>query len=242
MKIKLAYIEEPPFGWTESSQLATGADVELAATVLTAIGVTQIEYHLTTFSELLLGVQAGRWDMNVPLFVTRARSLQVTFSRPVWAIGDGFLVRAGNSKSLDSYESLNEQPDARLGIIIGQVQLESALASGVPMDQVVLFKTQLEAVAALRLGSIDAYASTAVGNRVLSARLGGGEFEAVAHAPALVGAPKLPVGAYSFNKSNVLLVSAFNSELQRYLGSSDHRTSMARYGLTATELDPVLTI
>jgi polar amino acid transport system substrate-binding protein len=242
MKVKLAYIEEPPFGWTEPSQIATGADVELAATVLYAVGVTQIKYHLTTFNELLPGVQAGRWDMNVPLFVTRARSAQVTFSRPVWAISDGFLVRAGNPKSLNSYESFKEQPDACLGIIIGQVQLESALASGVHMDRVVLFRTQPEAVDALRLGHIDAYASTAVGNRVLSARLGGVEFEAVAHALAPVGALKLPVGAYSFNKSNVHLASAFNVGLQKYLGSSDHRTRMARYGLTAADLDPVLAI
>lgn len=79
-------LQEPPFGWTESNQAAMGADVELAEVVVRAIGATQIEHHLTTFSELLPGVQAGRWDMNVPLFVTPERANQVAFSLPVWAI------------------------------------------------------------------------------------------------------------------------------------------------------------
>jgi polar amino acid transport system substrate-binding protein len=89
MKVTIAYIEEPPFGWTEQGGTATGADVELAEAVLREIGVTRIKHRLTTFSELLPGVEAGRWDMNVPLFVTPERAARVAFSVPVWAIGDG---------------------------------------------------------------------------------------------------------------------------------------------------------
>lgn len=88
MKVTIAYIDEPPFGWTKTDGLATGADIDLADEVLRAIGVTRIEHRLTTFSELLPGVEAGRWDMNVPLFVTPERSQMVAFSMPVWAIGD----------------------------------------------------------------------------------------------------------------------------------------------------------
>lgn len=119
--------------------LATGSDVDLADAVLRAIGVTRIEHHLTTFSELLPGVQAGRWDMNVPLFVTPERASLVAFSVPVWAIGDGFLVRAGNPKALDSYASLVKQRAARLGIIAGQVQHDSAKAAGVGEHQISVF-------------------------------------------------------------------------------------------------------
>ncbi|MFZ6679327.1 hypothetical protein [Undibacterium sp. Tian12W] len=35
-----------------------------------AIGVTDIEYELKPFAELIPGLQAGLWEMNVPLFVT----------------------------------------------------------------------------------------------------------------------------------------------------------------------------
>jgi polar amino acid transport system substrate-binding protein len=83
MIVTIAYIDEPPFGWTKADGTATGADIDLADAVLWAIGVTRIEHRLTTFSELLPGVEAGRWDMNVPLFVTPERAHRVAFSTAV---------------------------------------------------------------------------------------------------------------------------------------------------------------
>ena len=181
MKVVIAYIEEPPFGWTGADRAATGADIELADTVLRAIGVTHVEHRLTTFAELLPGVQSGRWDMNVPLFVTPERMAKVEFSVPVWAIGDGFLVRSGNPKALNSYESVARRADARLGAIVGQVQHRSAQARGVRDEQILLFEQQAQAIAAIESGEIDAYASTALGNRIVAERIGLARVEAVTH-------------------------------------------------------------
>jgi polar amino acid transport system substrate-binding protein len=241
MKVAIAYIEEPPFGWTESNQ-ATGADVELAEAVLRAIGVDHIEHHPTTFAELLPGVEASRWDMNVPLFVTPERASKVAFSLPVWAIGDGFLVRAGNPKALNSYALLAECRGARLGIIAGQVQHESARASGVSEDQIVIFEQQSDAIDALRLGAIDAYASTAVGNRVLAGRIGASVLEAVEHDVGKDRKQPLPIGAFSFNKNNRELLGAVNEQLRLYRGTPDHRTRMSRFGITGREIDPTLVV
>ncbi|MBC8750558.1 polar amino acid transport system substrate-binding protein [Paraburkholderia sp. WC7.3g] len=241
MKVTIAYIEEPPFGWTEADRVATGADIELADAVLRAIGVTRIEHRLTTFSELLPGVEAGRWDINVPLFVTPERANHVAFSLPVWAIGDGFLVRAGNPKALSSYASLAERRDARLGIIAGQVQHDSARASGVGGDQIAIFEHQADAIEAVRSGAIDAYASTALGNRILADRISGSVLEAVEHEPAKNGKQhNLPLGAFSFNKRNSDLLNAVNRQLRLYLGSPNHRSRMAKFGLTSNEIDPAL--
>lgn len=236
MKVKIAYIEEPPFGWTETDHSVTGADIELAGTILRAIGATQIEYRLTTFAELLPGVESGRWDINVPLFVTPQRMAQVDFSLPVWAIGDGFLVRASNPMSLDSYATLAQRSDARLGIIAGQVQHQAAQAAGVSDDQIVLFDEQAEAIDALIAGKIDAYASTASGNRVVADRIGHAFVNAVSHRPL----NSLPTGAFSFKKGRLELLDAFNRQLRTYLGSDDHRRRMSRFGLTKSEIDPVL--
>ncbi|AZQ53748.1 transporter substrate-binding domain-containing protein [Burkholderia cenocepacia] len=241
MKVSIAYIEEPPFGWTEAEGTATGADLELAATVLRQIGVTRIEYCATTFSELLPGVASGRWDMNVPLFVTPQRAHAVAFSVPVWGIGDGFLVRPGNPKALTRYASIAERPDARLGIIAGQVQHDSAMASGVSRRQIVVFEQQADAIAAVFSGVIDAYASTALGNRIVAGRIGGALIEAVAHESDGDGSQRMPpLGAFSFNRENGDLLTAVNRQLRSYLGSPDHRARMARFGLTAREIDPAV--
>ena len=239
MKITIAYIEEPPFGWTDAGGSPCGADVELADVVLRALGVTDIEHRLTTFAELLPGARDGRWDVNVPLFVTPERSETVDFSVPVWAIGDGLLVRAGNPKALDSYRAVAAQADTRLGIITGQVQQRSALAAGVRDEQIVLFDEQADAIDALHAGRIDAYASTALGNRIVAERIGRSRVDAVAQA-ADDPHPRALAGAFSFGKHNRALRDAFDRQLRQYLGSADHRQRMAKYGFTASEIDPVV--
>jgi polar amino acid transport system substrate-binding protein len=235
MRVRIAYIEEPPFYWTGEDHSVTGADIELAEVVLRAIGVSAIEHHLTSFEELLPGVQEGRWDMNVPIFVTAGRAERVAFSVPVWALGDGFLLHHGNPKALTSYGAVAARNDARLGIVAGTVQLDSAKSAGVGDHQIAAFKDQPDAIDALLAGKIDAYASTAVGNRVLASA--NNELEVVAHEESKEGG--VPVGAFSFNKSNSGLVQAVNEQLRKYLGSADHRARMAKYGLTQTELDSV---
>lgn len=236
MKIRLAYIDEPPFCWTAQDGVITGADIALAEAVLRAIGVTHIEHIHTSFNEFLPGVQQGRWDMNVPIFVTRERALQVVFSHPVWALGDGFLVRPGNPKALNSYPALAAHGHARLGVIAGQVQIESAKKAGVKDSQFVVFRNQPEAIAALQTGEIDAFAATAIGNR--AAAEANSAVEAVAH-PAAAGA-SVPTGAFSFAKTNLALHQAVNGQLRRYLGSAEHRAQMARFGINHTEIDGAL--
>ena len=236
MKIRIAYLDEPPFYWTGPDGLATGADIELADAVLRAIGATSIEHHRASFEELLPGVQAGRWDMNVPIFATPERARHVAFSVPVWTIGDGFVVHRGNPKALASYEAVAARADARLGVIPAQVQHHAARSAGVSGAQLVEFKDQPEAVAALLAGRIDAFTGTALGGRVLAEA--NPELEAVAH--GVGGEGNAPVGAFSFSKDNTRLLDAVNQALRRYLGSADHRARMARYGFTSAEIDGVL--
>lgn len=236
MKVRIAYIEEPPFYWTGEDRSPTGADIELAEVVLRAIGVTTIEYQLTSFEELLPGVNEGRWEMNVPIFATAARAEHVAFSVPVWSLGDGFVVHRGNPKALTSYEAVAARSEARLGLIPGQMQVDFAKSAGVGDRQIVLFKDQPDAVAALLRGEIDAFAATAVGNRVIAGA--NPELEAIEHDAG--GQGKAPVGAFSFSKSNHDLLQAVNGQLRRYLGSDDHRARMAKYGITETEIDSVV--
>ncbi|MCR8561623.1 transporter substrate-binding domain-containing protein [Mucilaginibacter sp. BJC16-A38] len=235
-KLRIAYIEEPPFYWTGENHVVKGADIELAEVVLRAIGVSSIEYQLTTFEELLPGVQAGRWDMNVPIFVTAERAKNVAFSVPVWSLGDGFVVQQGNPKELTSYEAVVKSGDALLGVIPGQVQLDAAKLAGVSDSQIVMFNNQPEAVAALLAGKIDAFAATAIGNRGIATA--NPKLQAIPHKTSKDG--KALSGAFSFSKSNHGLLQAVNAQLREYLGSSDHRERMAKYGITETEIDSVV--
>jgi len=239
-KVVLAYIDEPPFGMSNQSGSASGSDIELAEEILRSIGVRSVECRLTTFSELLPGVAAGRWDISVPLFVTAERAELVVFGVPVWALYDGFLVRAGNPKHLTSYEGLARAGDALLGVITGQVQHDAARRAGVPESRIKQYLHQQEAIDALLEGRIDAYASTALGNRTLVRHIGNAALSAISHDLTAATPYAPPKGAFSFAKVNVALRNEFDIQLRKYLGSLDHRSKMGRYGLTATEIDPVV--
>lgn len=236
MKVRVAYIEEPPFYWTSEDGSVVGSDIELARVVLEVMGVSAIEFHPTRFEALLPGVEEGRWDMNVPIFISAERAQRVAFSRPVWTLGDGFLLPAGNPRALGSYASLAAQADARLGTIAGTVQIGAARSASVGDDQMVVFQDQAEAVAALQAGNIDAFVGTAVGNRALAEAHPG--LDAVAHDGDGSGKPAF--GGFSFNKDNHTLLQAVNEQLQRYLGTADHRARVAKYGLTGAEIDGIL--
>src|SRR5919108_390839 len=92
-----------------------------------------------------------------------------------------------------------------------------APAAGLAPARVLRIATQPEAVAAVRDGRADAYASVAMAHRGFlrgspDARLAVVDF----------GDPAAE-GAYSFAKSNVDLQRAFDGVLQRFLGSPEHR-------------------
>jgi polar amino acid transport system substrate-binding protein len=233
--VTFAYIDEPPFAWPEPGGSAAGCDVELALTGLHAIGVRRVETRLTTFAELLPGVAAGRWTMNTPLFISPERAALVSFSHPVWALRDGFVVRARHPPGITSYRSVAAGGFV-LALVTGQIQRQSALAAGVQPAQIVEFATQQEALQAVRDGRAAAYASTALGNRTVVRQHV--DLASVDAADELVRTP--PLGAFSFAHQARELRAAFDGFLLRHLGSAAHREDMARHGLTEAEIDPVV--
>ena len=96
--MKFAYLIEPPFNYRTDDGKVTGCDVELAQTVLAELGAAKVDLIETEFSELLSGVSEGRWQMTTGLFATAERRKLASFSRPIWALPDGLLVKKGNPK------------------------------------------------------------------------------------------------------------------------------------------------
>ena len=236
MTVIFAYLDEPPF-CAPGADGPVGCDVEVACAVLRAIGIERIETRLVTFAELLPGVASGAWQINTPLFITEERARLVAFSRPVWSLADGLMVQAGNPKRLTSYHALAARADARLVVVADQVQEQRALGAGLDPARVLRVATQPEAVAAVRDGRADAYASVAMAHRGFlraapDARLAVVDFGADGGVAA--------EGAYSFAKANADLRRAFDGALQEFLGAPEHRAIMRRYHFADADIDRVL--
>jgi polar amino acid transport system substrate-binding protein len=121
--------------------------------------------------------------------------------------------------------------------VADQVQEQRALAAGLDPARVLRVATQPEAVAAVRDGRADAYASVAMAHRGFlraapDTRLAVVDFGAQGGAAA--------EGAYSFAKSSADLRHAFDGALQRFLGSPEHRAIMRRYHFSDVDIERVL--
>ena len=229
--VVFAYLDEPPFCWPGAGGMAEGCDVELVTAALQALGIAAFEQRLATFAELLPGLASGRWTLTTPLFVTAERQRLVDFSRPVWALADGLLVRTGDRTWLTGYGAV-AAAGARLVVVGGQVQEQVGLAAGIASEHILSVATQEDAVAAVRDGRADAYASVAMAHRGYLAREPDAGL-AIVGVPASESAPA--PGAFAFGKQHAALRERFDSALTTLIVSDGHRAMMARHGFPAGE-------
>jgi polar amino acid transport system substrate-binding protein len=125
----VAYLDEPPFAISgQAGERPSGCDMDVALHVLTGAGVGDIRYVRTTFDELIPGVLDQRWHLTTAIFVTDDRAEVVDFSRPIWAMTDGFIVRRHDAARMTSYEAI-AAAHATLAVVVGQVQRETAIGT-----------------------------------------------------------------------------------------------------------------
>ena len=235
---RFAFLIEPPFNFRSSDGNPTGSDVELARTVLQIAGIDDFEPVETEFSALLSGVADGRWRMTTGLFATDERRGTASFSRPIWALPDGLLVRRGIPLGFTGYRSMARSQNSILAVIRDQFQHRSAMSFGIPEDRILIFETYAEAAQAVLSGKADAYASVAKAHSgFIDQNARDGELEVI----FIDSVEKEPAyGSFAFNKSDEGFRKKIDSVLQSYLGSAEHRTMMKRFGFSDTEIDLVL--
>lgn len=232
--IVFAYLDEPPFCWPGREGVAEGSDVELIAAALRGLGISAFEQRLTSFAELLPGLVAGRWTITTPLFISPERQKIVDFSRPVWALADGLLVRAPDREWLSSYRAV-ARAGARLVAVAGQVQEETGRKAGIAPERLLCVATQEEAVEAVRAGRADAYASVAMAHRGYLARKPDPELAVVAGGE---GSAQPAAGAFAFTKHSSALRRRVDEALAGLIGSDWHRAMMVRHGFAAGDYEP----
>ncbi len=232
--LRFAFLAEPPFCYRATNGDVTGSDVELARHVAQAVGVRLAPVE-TEFAQLLAGLNDGRWDMTTGLFVTEERLKIAAFSRPIWALPDGLLVRT-ESRDIHGYAAFASSPALCLGIVRDQVQGLTARRHGARNIRV--FENYGAAAAAVASGAIDAFASVANAHRGYLAGLGAHDLRVVEI--QAVEKPAEP-GAFAFARSRTALRDAVDDALGALLGSAAHRALMARFGFSSGEVDRIAT-
>ena len=236
--MKFAYLIEPPFNYLTADGVATGCDVELAKYVISKIGEEKFDPIETDFSSLLPGLANCDWRMTTGLFATQERKAIASFSRPIWALPDGFLVRAGNPLKLSGYQSIAANSDCILAVIRDQFQHRSAIEFGIPKNRIRLFATYLDAAQAVATKEVNAYASVGRAHAGFLKQNSETELGMV----TVPSSEKKPAfGSFAFAKADKALVRKVDEILTQYIGSHDHRAMMAHFGFLDHEIDLLLT-
>jgi polar amino acid transport system substrate-binding protein len=240
--VRIAIAGEAPYGYRDPSGEVTGEAPEIARAVLEKIDpAIEIEWVETEFGQLIPGLQAGDFDIAAAgMFITPDRCAEVAFSNPTYVIGEAFAVKQGNPKGLTNFETISDDPEAKVGLIAGTVEYNYALVTGIPGDRAILYRDFGDAIEGLREGEIDA-----VGLTTLTAE------DLVADEPDLEATPQFfPVldgqevkgyGGFAFRQEDEALREAFNEQLAGFLGSDEHRALVERLGFTPEMTAPDMT-
>lgn len=226
--IRIGYANETPFAFTETDGTVTGESPEIAKIIFARMGIKQVNGVLTEWGSLIPGLRAGRFDVIAAgMYITPARCKQVLFTDPQYQLPDALLVAKGNPKKLHSYEDIAKQPEVKLAIMAGTVNLAYARDSGVKDEQILQVPDTTAQLQAVRAGRADAAVGTQLTMKGLASK-GGDKVEAMTEFeddPSHIG-----YGALAFRPEDKDLRDAVNAELKKWLGSEEHLNTVAPFG------------
>lgn len=149
--ITIGISPSPPFtSLNPDTQKAEGLEVEIDEAALKWAGITNFEYEVMPFGQLIPALIAKRIDMITAIHVTPDRQKVISFSGPAYWYGPGILVKKGNPDGIKSYADLKGK---QIGAIAGSAADEYLRTVGA---EVTPFQTDAEEFSAVSTGRVGA--------------------------------------------------------------------------------------
>jgi polar amino acid transport system substrate-binding protein len=232
--VRIGYANETPFAYTALDGSVTGESPEIVRKVFERMDIDTIKPVLTEWGSLIPGLRAGRFDLIAAgMYITPERCKQVLFTDPHYRLLDTLLVAEGNPKNLRSYEDIAGNPEVKIAIMSGTVNLGYARKAGIKDSQILQVPDTTSQLQAVRSGRADAAIGTQLTMRGLAEKAGN-DVEAIADFkddPARAG-----YGALAFRPQDEALRDAVNAELKQWLGSEEHLKTIEPFGFDRSNI------
>jgi len=232
--VRIGYANETPFAYTALDGSVTGESPEIVEKIFQRMGIETIKPVLTEWGSLIPGLRASRFDLIAAgMYITPERCKQVLFTDPHYQLPDTLLVKTGNPKNLRSYADIANDPEAKLAIMSGTVNLAYAREAGIKDSQIVQVPDTTSQLQAVRTGRADAAIGTQLTMKGLAEKAGD-QVEATTDFkddPAHTG-----YGALAFRPADKALRDAVNAELKKWLGSDEHLQTVEPFGFDRSNL------
>ncbi|MDN3554865.1 ectoine/hydroxyectoine ABC transporter substrate-binding protein EhuB [Halomonas maura] len=236
--IRIAIADERPYGYQGQDGRILGAGPEIIGHVLEQLDIGEIDWVVTEFSNLMPGLEAGRFDMAAAeMAILPERCGRVLFSEPNTSYGEGLLVLASNPNRILGYEDFADRPDRlRVAVQAGTVQEEILALLGVPEQRIVTVQSPDEAVDAIIRGRADAFAATGMTVASLETRYPEVEVEFNFRDPIVDGEEVRYWGGFAFPKGADTLRDAVNEALDEIKKNGDWEQTLSRYGFLKKDI------
>lgn len=235
--IRVAIADERPYGYIDEEGRAQGPGPDVARYVLDKIGIDDIEWVVTSFGDLIPGLQEERFDMTAAeMAIQPDRCEKIIYSEPNTTYGEGLLVKAGNPHGLRMYSDFARRNELKVAILEGANQREYLRALKVPAEKIVTIEENEQAIEALVSGRADAYAATSLTVAGLAEKSNKVEPALNFVDPVIGGREVRGWGAFSFNKDSVELRDAINEVLVPYKYTDDWEQTLTRYGFSKLDV------
>jgi polar amino acid transport system substrate-binding protein len=226
--VRIGYANETPFAYTALDGSVTGESPEIVRKVFERMEIDTIKPVLTEWGSLIPGLRAGRFDLIAAgMYITPERCKQVLFTDPHYRLLDTLLVAEGNPKNLRSYEDIAGNPEVKIAIMSGTVNLGYARKAGIKDSQILQVPDTTSQLQAVRSGRADAAIGPQLTMKGLADKAGD-DVEAIADFkddPSRAG-----YGALAFRPQDKALRDAINAELKQWLGSEEHLKTIEPFG------------
>jgi polar amino acid transport system substrate-binding protein len=234
-KIRIAVANEIPYGYVDMSGEAKGAGPDVAKHIMKQLGIDSIEWVTTSFSSLIPGLKANRFDMvAAEMAILPQRCKEVMFSEPNTSYGEGLLVAAGNPHDLHSYKDFAAK-DAKVAIMAGADQLEMLQALGVPDDRMVTISNNADAISTVSTGRAAAYAATSLTVGELAKKSDKVESADKFSDPVINGVPVRSWGGFTFSANAQELRDAVSQELAKFKKTREWNDILEGYGFSTAD-------
>lgn len=235
--VNVGFANEGPYAFQNEQGELVGQAPSVHQEIFSALGVDQLEPHVTDFGSLIPGLNAGRWDIvTAGMYIIPDRCAQAQFSEPVYSGDSAFLVEEGNPTGLTRYTDLADNPDITIGVMPGTVEVGYAEDAGADDSQIRTYDSQQDGLEAVVAGRIDAFALTSFSLRYLADNNPDAPIEVTE--PFIVDEDAIDCGGAVFRQGDTELVEAFNTELANLRESGRLLELISEWGFTETNVPP----
>jgi len=238
-KIVVGFAGEKPYAYEDENGNLTGQSVEVAKAVFKELGIEEVEGVLTKFGSLIPGLQSGKFDViTAGMYITPERYEQVLFGEPEYSIGEALAVQKGNPLDLHSYEDIVNNPDVKIAVMNGAIEMDYLKAMGIDENQFEIVQDIPSNITALESGRVDAITMT---GPTLEAALETAKAKNIVRVedftqPIIDGEDIRGYGAAAFSTNDEELVADYNEELAKIKESGELLNIVSEFGFTEADL------